>query len=361
MRVAIIGLPNSSKTTVFNALTGGEAAISAAAAVQLTVHRAVVDVPDPRVEALAALYQPRKVTHARVEYHDVAGLAKGIGAGGLSGELLGAIAQCDALLHVVRAFEDANVPHPEGSVDPGRDVAVVDTELLISDLIIADKRLERLADALRRPGKSPERDAQLAEQALLGRLHEALEREVPVRDLELTAEEEKSIRGFTLLTAKPVLVLLNTGDLAVADAATLLVYPHRHAAVLTIRGRIEMEIAQLAAADRADFLAEYGLAEPGLNRVIRACYELLGLQSFFTVSEDEVRAWTVPVGATALDAAAAIHTDLARGFIRAEVVTFDDLVAAGSMVEARKAGRVRLEGKDTVVHDGDVVHVRFKV
>jgi len=361
MQIGIVGLPNSSKTTVFNALTRGNVATEAFSTGQFTVHQAVVDVPDPRVGVLAAMFRPKKATHARVEYKDIGGLAKGIGAGGLSGELLGAVSQNEALLHVVRAFDDPDVEHPEGSVDPARDVAILDAELILSDLVIVERRLERLADSLRKMGKAPEREAWLIEQAILERVQPALEDEVPIRDLGLRPDELKLLRGFQFLTAKPMLIVLNTGDIDVADPTTILASNHAHSAVTTIRGRLEMELAQLDDAERDEYMTMYGIAEPGLDRVIHLSYKVLGLQSFFTAGEPEVRAWTLPIGGTALDAAAAIHTDLARGFIRAEVVTYDDLVAAGSIAEAKKHGRVRLEGRDHEVHDGDVITIRFNV
>ena len=361
MLIGIVGLPNSSKTTVFNALTGGQVETAAFSTGGFTVHRAVVDVPDPRVDTLSALFKPKKTIYARVEYKDIGGLAKGISEGGLTGEILGAVSQTDALLHVVRAFEDPDVPHPEVTVDPARDVAILDAEFLLSDLIIVEKRLERLADQLRRPGGGPERAANEAEQALLVRIHSVLEAETPVRDVDLTPDEDKALRGFQLLTAKPLLIVLNTGDLDVAEPSSLLTYPHRRSAVATIRGRLEAELAQLDGADQAELMVAYGISEPGLNRVIRLSYQLLGLQSFFTVGEDEVRAWTVPVGAPAVEAAGAIHSDLARGFIRSEVIHYDDMVAAGSMVEVKKQGHLHLEGKDYPVRDGDILNIRFNV
>lgn len=361
MIIGIVGLPNSTKTTVFNALTGGDVETTAFATGTFQVRRAVVAVPDPRVERLSGLFRPRKTTYARVEYKDVAGLAKGISEGGLAGELLAAISQTDALLHVVRDFEDPDVPHPEDSVHPERDVAILDGELLLSDMVLVEKRLERLADQLRRPGASPERKENEVEQALLQRLAAALGEEIPVRDLPLSPEESKRIRGFQLLTAKPMLIVLNTGDKDVPDPSTVLRYPHRHSALATIRGKLEAELAALDETDRAELMAAYGVAEPGLHRVIRLSYQLLGLQSFFTVGEDEVRAWTIPAGATAVEAAGVIHTDLARGFIRAEVVGYGDLAAAGSLAEVKRLGQLRLEGKDYVARDGDVLNIRFNV
>ncbi len=361
MIIGIVGLPNSTKTTIFNALTRGEVETTAFASGAFQVRRAMVEVPDPRVDRLSELFRPRKTTYARVEYKDVGGLAKGISDGGLSGELLGAIAQTDALLHVVRDFEDPDVPHPEDTVHPARDVAILDGELLLSDMVIVEKRLERLADQLRRPGASPERKANEAEQALLQRLAAALTDEIPVRDLALTPDEDKSIRGFQLLTAKPMLIVLNTGDKDVPDPTTVLSYAHRQSALATIRGKLEAELAVLDPEHQAELMAAYGVTEPGLHRVIRLSYALLGLHSFFTVGDDEVRAWTIPVGARAVEAAGTIHSDLARGFIRAEVVGYDDLVAAGSLAEAKRHGQMRLEGKEYVVRDGDVLNIRFNV
>ncbi len=361
MQFGIIGLPMSSKTTVFSALTGAAPDQPAGAGGRVTVQRAVVDVPDARVDVLAAMFQPRKVTRARVALADIGGLQKGIGEGGLGGELLNAVALNDALLHVVRAFDDPDVPHLEGSVDPARDIALLDTELLLSDLVIVERRLEKLAEALRRPLRAPEREAHEVEQTVLRQVHAGLSDEVPARDLELDEAARHALRGFQLLTLKPVVIVLNTGDDELADPAAAVPYPHRHSAVVGLRGRLESELAQLDADDRALFMAEYGVERTGRERVLDTCYRLLGLQSFFTVGEDEVRAWTIPIGATALDAASAIHSDLARGFIRAEVVAYDDLIAAGGMAGARQAGKQRMEGRHYVVADGDVLHVRFNV
>lgn len=361
MHIGIVGLPNSSKTTVFNALTRGQAETAKFSASRFSVQHAVVEVPDPRLEQLAEVFKPRKITRARVEYHDIAGLAKGIGEGGLSGELLQAVAQNDALLHVIRAFEDDEVLHPEGDVDPARDMAILDTEFILSDLIIVEKRLTRLRESLKKIHQSKERAQWEQELALLERIQPALEAERPVRDLGLGAEETKLIRGFQLLSAKPMLVVFNTGDRVVDDPASLATVSHEQTALATIRGQLEAELAQLDEADRAELMAEYGIAEAGLDRIIRASLGLLGLQVFFTAGEQEVRAWEVPIGATALDAAGAIHSDLARGFIRAEVTAFADLIAAGGMAQARQAGTLRLEGRDYLVKDGDVLTIRFNV
>lgn len=362
MQIGIVGLPNSTKTTLFNALTRSQAQTSAYSTGQVETNTAVVQVPDPRVDRLSAMFNPRKTTRARIQYNDIAGLKVGIGKeGGLSGPLLNAIAQNDALLHVVRAFEDEGIPHPVGSVDPARDLAALDFEFLFSDLSVVERRMERLARDLDKRGSYPQRQADQEEFDLLMRIKENLEQEIPICDLDLTPEEQKRLRGYQPLTFKPVLVVLNVGDEGSDIPADYVDYRHRHTAVLCLRGGLEMEIAQLEGEEVGLFLAEYGIQEPGLNRMIRLSYELLGLHSFFTVGEDEVRAWTISQGATAVEAAGVIHSDLARGFIRAEVVGYDDLIAAGSLAQARKLGRVRLEGRDYVVQDGDVLTIRFAV
>jgi hypothetical protein len=362
MQVGIVGLPNSTKTTIFNALTRSQEETTPFSTGRVETNSATVMVPDPRVDQLSAMFRPRKTTYAHFQYNDIAGLRIGIGReGGLSGPLFNAIAQNDALLHVVRAFEDEHVPHPSGGVDPARDLAALDFEFLFSDLLIVERRLERLASDLDKKGTYVNRQTDQAEHDLLLRVREALEQETPIRDLDLAPEEEKQLRGFQFLTAKPVLVVLNVGDEGSDRPEDYVSYPHRRSGVICLRGALEMEIAQLETKEMLLFLAEYGIEEPGLNRMIRLSYNLLGLQSFFTVGEDEVRAWTIPQGASAVEAAGAIHTDLARGFIRAETVSYQDLVDSGSMVEARKRGLVRLEGRDHVVQNGDVLSIRFNV
>ncbi len=362
MLIGIVGLPNSSKTTVFNALTRGHAETATFGGARVQVDRASVEVPDPRVDRLAEMFSPKKTTRARVEYLDITGLTKGTDRDGLSGELMNAISQNDALLHVVRAFEDDDVPHPEGSVDPARDVAAVDTDFLLSDLVKVELRLEKLEDSLRKPIKGAEREEWAREQALLTRLHTLLNEETPLRDIELEPDEMRRLRGYQFLSAKPILIVLNTGDVEVSDPSTILDYVHPRSKVLTIRGQLEMELAQIDdEADRAELLDEYGIVEPGLDRVIRASYDLLGLKVFFTVGEDEVRAWTIPAGATAAEAAGAIHSDLQRGFIRAEVTAYSDLVAAGSIAASKSAATTRTEGKDYIVKDGEVLNIRFNV
>jgi GTP-binding protein YchF len=360
MELGIIGLPNSSKTTIFNALTRGHQPTDALSSGRLEFHTAVVDVPDPRVDQLSAIYRPRKTTYAKVTYTDIAGLDQGIAQKGLTGPLRHRIGQMDAFIHVVRAFEDDAVPHPLGSTNPQRDLAILDGEMLLVDMLAVQNRLERIDEGLKRAKKGSEEQKKLEEErTLFQHFAEALDAGTPLRDLDLSPEQAASLRGFGFLTLKPVLVLVNTGE-EMVPPERYVDYHHRHTVVMSLQGKLEMEIAQLDLDEATVFMAEYGIAEPALSRMIRASYELVGLQSFFTVGEDEVRAWTVRQGATAVEAAAAIHTDLARGFIRADVVAYDDLIAAhGSMNEARKAGKARLEGKDYLVHDGDILHVRF--
>jgi GTP-binding protein YchF len=362
MQIGIVGLPNSTKTTIFNALTKSQEATGVTSSGQVEVHTASVEVPDPRVDILSKMFQPKKTTYARVQYNDVAGLKIGAGQdGSISGQLLSALSQSDALLHVVRAFEDDRVPHPEGKVNAARDLSALDFEFLISDLQIVERRLERLGHDLDRKGSYPERSADQAELDVLNRIKAVLENEKPIRSLPFSPAEQKILRGFQFLTAKPELIALNVGDDGSENPTDFSIENTDQTDVVCLHGALEMEISQLNHADAEMFMAEYGITEPGLDRMIRLNYQLLGLQSFFTVGEDEVRAWTIPQGATAVEAAGTIHSDLARGFIRAEVVSYQDLVEAGSLGEVKKRGKARLEGKEYIVKDGDILNIRFNV
>jgi len=362
MQIGIVGLPNSTKTTIFNALTKSQIETAVTSSGQVEVHTAIVEVPDPRVSILSDMFKPEKTTYARVQYNDVAGLKIGSGHdGSLSGQLLNTISQSDALLHVVRAFEDDRIPHPDGTVDAIRDLTALDFEFLISDLQIVERRLERLTHDLDRKGIYAERTADQVEHDLLTRIKDALEKEKPVRSLDFSPSELKITRGFQFLTAKPELIALNVGDEGSENPADFSITTNEDGDIVCLHGALEMEIAQLNEDDADLFMQEYGITEPGLNRMIRLNYELLGLQSFFTVGEDEVRAWTIPQGATAVEAAGTIHSDLSRGFIRAEVVSYQDLIDAGSLGEVKKLGKTRLEGKDYIVQDGDILNIRFNV
>ena len=354
MRLGIIGLPQSGKTTVFNALTRGDLPITTSGG-RFEVHTAVVDVPDVRVERLSELFKPEKTIHAKVTYADIAGLEGGAGA--ISGALLNQLTQMDGLLHVVRCFENASVPHPAGSVDAARDITAMDGELLINDLIAVERKLELLAEE-RKKGGGRDKVTIERELALFERMQAHLSDEKPLRDFEFSAEDDRTLSGYGLLTRKPLLILLNLGD---GQDAPTIDYPHQHSASVPLQGKLEMEIVQLPPDEAQAFLDDYGISEPGLSKVIRLSYDLLGLLSFFTVGEDEVRAWTIARGANAHEAAGAIHSDLQKGFIRAEVIPWDELLALGGLSEARAKGKLRLEGKDYILQDGEIMHVRFHV
>lgn len=358
MRLGIIGLPNSGKTTVFNALTGRQQETGAVSSGKLEIIEAVVNVPDERVDILKGLFNPKKTTYSTIVYADIGGIDKGIGEG-LSGPLRNALAQSDGFLHVVRAFEDENVPHPYVDVDAQRDLDTIETEFLLVDLVTIEKRLDRLAEELKKGAKVDKR-ANAAETELLERLKAHLEDENPLRDLDITAEERKMISGYGLLTLKPMVVVVNMGE-TLRPANDLVQYNHDKSIVLGLQGQIEAEIAQLEGEDREMFLAEYNIEKPGSARVINESYKLMNIQSFFTVGEDEVRAWTIPVGATAPQAAGTIHSDLQRGFIRAEVTPYEALVELGNMTEVKAKGKMRMEGKEYIVQDGDIMNIRFNV
>jgi len=354
MRLGIIGLPQSGKTTVFNALTRGHQPLTTSGG-RFDVHTGVVDVPDGRVDRLSELFKPKKTIYAKVTYADIAGLEGSQSA--ISGQLLNLLTQMDGLLHIVRCFEDVNVSHPAGSVNPLRDIGTMDAELLINDMISVERKLERLVDE-RKKGGGRERAVIDRELILFERFKETLSKEIPLRAIDLTAEEEKILAGFGFLTRKPLLVLINLHE---GQETPPVEYPHTHSNLVALQGKLEMEIAQLPPEDVDVFMSEYGITELGLARVIRLSYDLLGLISFFTVGPDEVRAWTIHRGSSAYEAAGEIHTDLQKGFIRAEVIPYDELLSLGGLNEAKAKGRLRLEGKEYVVHDGEIVHIRFNV
>ncbi len=365
MQIAIVGLAASGKTTVFNTLTRGHAETGGFGGLQLNV--GVVKVPDQRLDRLAEIFHPRKIVHADVTYVDLPApppSSEGhVGTEELPAEHLARLRDSDALLHIIRAFDDPSVPHPAGSVDPWRDLENLDLEFILADLAIADRRLERLA-ATGRHGTPAEREANEREEVILRRLKTPLEEGRPIRDVALEPEEEKALRGFRFLSQKPVLVLLNLGESDLPHAAERVAaiaerYPFQRAMVDSLSARIEMELGELEPEEAAAFMDELGIHGSSLGRVIGLSYRLLGLVSFLTAGPDEVRAWPVPLDSSAVDAAAAIHTDLARGFIRAEVVAYEDLLALGSIAEARKHGRLRSEGKTYRVRDGDVLEILF--
>jgi ribosome-binding ATPase len=359
MKMAIIGLGNSGKTTVFNALTRGTAETNAYSSGQLEPNLATVKVPDARLQSLAQMFNPRKITPADVQYVDVGGMSSGASqGGGLPPALLNYIGGADALLHVVRAFQDESVPHPDGSVDPKRDIESVDLELTFSDLAIIERRLQRLAAEINKMA-TKDRELRTAERDALVRLQAALESGTPIRDVELTEEEDRLLRGYQFLTAKPLLLVINVGE---ADLQTpTSAFTEHHSEVVVLAGKIEAELAQLDDEDAAAFMEDLGITVPARDRVIESSYRLLGLMSFLTAGPDEVRAWTIRANTPAVEAAGTIHSDIQRGFIRAEIVAYDDLMRCGSMAEGKKQGVVRMEGKTYIVKDGDICHFLFNV
>jgi len=349
MKLGIIGLPQSGKTTIFNALTRGNTPTTASAG-RIEVHQAVVDVPDPRVDVLSKMFNPKKTIYAKVTYADIAGLETGAAKSGISGQLLNQLNQMDALILIVRAFADDSVMHPNGSVDPKRDVNTMLSELLLGDLIAVERKLEKLTEERKKGGTDKTLNARQTE--LFEKLNRTLSEERPLRTLEFTSEEQKELSSFGLLTRKPILTVFNLGEGQQAPDVKL---DHPSVALM---GKLEMEIAQLGPEDAAVFMEEYGIKELSLNRMINLSYDLLQVQTFFTVGEDEVRAWTTRRGASAQESAGEIHTDLQRGFVRAEVVSYDDLTGLGGMNEAKAKGKLRLEGKEYSVKDGDIMHIR---
>jgi len=358
MKAGILGLSFVGKSTLFQLLTG---AASPAPGGRPEPRLGMTRVPDPRVDALGDIFRPRKRTWATVEYVDVPGVARGEGSALVD---LPALRGVDLLAHVVRGFDSPAFPHPEGSLDPLRDANLLELELILADLETATRRLERLEANI----KKANRGEDVQERALFLRLKEALEAEKPLRELALTEDERRRLRGYALLSEKPLLVVANLGEERMRDAASYLdstglagFAARERVALCAVSAPIEAEMAELGPEDARAFREDLGLAEPGLDRVIRTSYELLGLISFLTVGEDECRAWTIRRGTRAQLAAGEIHSDIERGFIRAEVVGFEDLLAAGSLAACRERGTLRLEGKDYEVRDGDVINFRFAV
>ncbi len=369
MKLAIIGLSNSGKTTVFNALSRQNLETTIYPTVSGEPHFGVVKVPDARIDKLSEIYKPKKITYASVEYVDYIGLTKGDVE--QNRKVFDLIKDADAVVHVVRAFEDESVTHPMNDVNPLRDVETLELELVFGDLEFVEKRLARMEESQRK-GKKPDEK----ERGLLLKCKESLEKEIPLRNVAFSEEEEKAMRPLQFVSTKPEVVVLNIGESdlnsekarSIEESVTSFFAGKRRdpsvavrSSVLSLCGKIEMEIVQLSPEEAKAFLDDLGINEPALNRLIHVSYDLLGLMSFLTAGEDEVRAWTITRGTNAQKAAGKVHSDIERGFIRAEVVSYDDFMSSGGMHAAREKGLLRLEGKTYTVKDGDIINFRFNV
>ena len=369
MKVGIVGLPQVGKTTIFKLLTQGRVDVSSWGSGR-DAHIGIAHVPDARLDKLAEVVKPQKTTYATVEYVDLPGLSVGEGKAALDGQskemssYLNSLKNIDTILHVVRGFNDPSIPHVQGSVDPVRDIGLFELEMIFSDLAIVEKRLERLAKDLK---KLKSVDLEVENDVLL-RYKAALETEQPLRELELTPEEEKRVKGFTFLSAKPMLLVINVGDEDAAKIASVVESfglqeqaSKRNVSIIAVSGKIESEIAALPPEDARMFMDDLGISGNAIDRIIQNSYNLLGVFSFYTAGEPEARAWTIPRNTAAPQAAGVIHTDIEKGFIKAEVVSFNDMVELGSFQAAKSKGVLRLEGKEYRIQEGDVILFRFNL
>jgi ribosome-binding ATPase len=363
--IGIIGLSESGRTTIFNALTKGNAATAGHA--QKVPHIGIAKVPDARINKLAEMFNPKKIVPAEIKYLDIGASIKGIGKdASISGEYLTQLNNVDALINVVRSFTNDSIVHPSGSIDPGRDINNMNMELSFSDLAIIERRVEKITNALK-SAKSDERLPYKNEQDFLAKIKAQLEKDIPLREQNLSEEEKKLIVGYQFLSAKPLLTIVNIGEDQLPDVKKTeeemnakFGTPNHH--VIALCGNLEMELAQLDDEESAaTFRSDFGLAEPGLDRVIKQSYALLGLISFLTAGADECRAWPINNGINAQKAAGKIHSDIERGFIRAEIISYEDLINCGTLAEGKKRGLLRLEGKTYIVKDGDVINFLFNV
>ena len=362
LKCGIIGLPLSGKSTIFNVVTRAGAEVKPYASGKTDPNRAMVNVPDERFDHLARLFEPKKVTPATVEFVDLAGLSRNASKGeGVGNAFLSFVSESDALVHVVRLFENSDVPHPENSIDPVRDWNIVEMELIFRDLGVIENRLSRLQ------AKKKNIPSETEEKALLERCQSCLLEERPLRELGLSSEELRLLSGFAFVTLKPELIVANLDETQTDDSLPVLgalreLAKTKGIRLLKIFGKMEMEITELPEEEQKEFMGELGIEESGRNRLISEAYALLGLLSFFTTGKDEVRAWTLVKGDNAVDAAGAIHSDLARGFIRAQVVSYEDFIShEHSLAKCREKGVLRLEGKEYIVADGDMIEIRFNV
>jgi GTP-binding protein YchF len=366
IEIGIIGLPKSGKTTIFNGMTRGRVDTSGHSHKGVDAHVGVTPVPEPRLDNLANILFPQKVVAVEAKYLDLGATLKSLVEDkGIGGKLLNELSNVDELINVVRAFPDDSVPHVNGSLDVDRDINAMNLELAFSDLALMERRLQKVETALK-GARVAERSGYLHEQSLLMKLKAVLENDVPIRELKLTEDEARAISSYQFLTEKPLLIAVNIGEGQIATAGAMeqelnARYAQPKRKVVTLCGKLEMEMAQLDDEAVKEFRALYGITQSGLDRVIKASYELLGLITFFTIASNEVRAWSIPAGTTAVKAAGKIHTDMERGFIKAEVISFSDMLRAGNIAEAKKQGLLRQEGKTYQVQDGDVITFMFNV